>query len=123
MQTLQTLHSKIGPKRLKAIVDGFYDLVFESEVIGHLFVNDKSLIRDKQYQFLTQFLGGPQLYSEQYGHPKMRMRHLPHAIDSAAKDEWLRLMRQSIFENIEDEELAEALYNCFPRVAEHMVNR
>ena len=53
----------------------------------------------------------------------MRMRHAPHAIDMAAKDEWLRCMKIAINENIENEELAEALYNCFPKVAEHMMNR
>ena len=120
---MESIYSKIGPKRLRAIVNTFYDLVFDNEIIGHLFQTDKSLIRDKQYQFLTQFLGGPYLYSESYGHPRMRMRHLPHAIDEKAKNEWLRLMRISIFQNIEDEQLAEALYSCFPKLAAHMVNR
>ncbi len=120
---MESLYSKIGPNKLRAIVDTFYDLAFNNEVIGHLFQSDKSLIRDKQYQFLTQFLGGPHLYSASYGHPKMRMRHLPHAIDEKAMHEWLRLMRCSIFENIEDKSLAESLYACFPKLAAHMVNR
>lgn len=72
--------------------------------------------------FLTQFLGGPQLYNEQYGHPRMRMRHMPHRIDEAAKNEWLRCMRQAINEMDFTPELADALYNCFPRVADHMQN-
>ncbi|NRA13185.1 MAG: globin [Crocinitomicaceae bacterium] len=119
---MQTLYAKIGPKRLKAIVDRFYDIVFGDSKIGHLFKTDKSLIRDKQYQFLTQFLGGPQIYNSTYGHPRMRMRHAPHAIDEAAKEEWLRCMKISIEEHIEDTELASALYNCFPKVAANMVN-
>lgn len=120
---MTTLYAKIGPKKLREIVDRFYDLVFEESEIKHLFKTDKSLIRDKQYQFLTQFLGGPQIYTQHHGHPRMRIRHLPHAIDDAAKTEWLRCMKQSIYENIEDKELAEALYNCFPMIAQHMVNR
>jgi len=120
---MESIYSSIGPEKLRAIVDSFYDLVFDNEIIGHLFRTEKSLIRDKQYQFLTQFLGGPHLYSDSYGHPRMRMRHLPHAIDDIAKTEWLRLMRQAIFENIEDAKLAEALYSCFPKLAAHMVNR
>lgn len=119
---METLYSKIGPECLRAIVDSFYDLVFENDIIGHLFKTDKSLIRDKQYQFLTQFLGGPQIYSATYGHPRMRMRHLPHRIDAAARDEWLKCMHRAIHANIEDVELAEALYNCFPKLASHMVN-
>ena len=120
---MQSLYSRIGPENLKAIVDGFYDLVFKSEKIGHLFKTDKALIREKQYQFLTQFLGGPQRYSANYGHPKMRMRHLPHSIDTDARDEWLSLMHQSIHAVLKNEELAEELYDCFPQVANHMVNR
>ena len=119
---MQTLYTRIGPKRLKAIVDRFYDLVFEESEIAHLFNADKSLIRDKQYQFLTQFLGGPQIYTASYGHPKMRMRHAPHRIDKAAMEEWLRCMKISINENVEDSDLATVLYECFPKVAAHMVN-
>lgn len=119
---MESIYSKIGPERLRTIVDTFYDLVFENEKIGPLFQTDKSLIRDKQYQFLTQFLGGPQLYSASYGHPRMRMRHLPHKIDQEAMEEWLSCMKQAIHQNIEDPELALALYNCFPKLAAHMVN-
>ena len=120
---METLYSKIGPEKLRAIIDRFYDLVFSNEKINHLFKADKSLIRDKQYQFLTQFLGGPSLYTNDYGHPKMRMRHLPHEITQEAKEEWLACMKQAIEETMEDNELGEALYNCFPMIANHMVNR
>ena len=71
---------------------------------------------------MTQFLGGPQRYMEKYGPPKMRLRHMPHAITNEAKDEWLRLMEASIQELDLAENLKVALYNCFPQVAQHMVN-
>lgn len=120
---MESMYTKIGPVQLRVIVDRFYDLAFSNEKIGKLFSTDKSLIRDKQYQFLTQFLGGPTLYSNQYGHPKMRMRHLPHAITHEAKEEWLKCMRAAIDATIEEKDLADALYSCFPKLAEHMVNR
>ncbi|MBL4862367.1 MAG: hypothetical protein JKY09_05050 [Crocinitomicaceae bacterium] len=120
---METLYTNIGPYRLRAIVNKFYDIVFAESTIKHLFNSDPSLIRDKQYNFLTQFLGGPMMYSEKYGHPKMRARHLPHVIDEKAKKEWLRCMKLAIDEIIEEKELAEALYNCFPQIAQHMVNR
>lgn len=119
-----SFYDKIGPERLAEIVKVFYSKVFESKIIGHLFKNDRLLIQEKQLKFLTQFLGGPQLYSIEFGHPKMRMRHLPHAINEEAKEEWLRCMKQAIFHVIdEDTDLANELYNCFPQVAQHMVNR
>lgn len=119
-----SLYDKIGRERLEEIVKVFYSKVFESEIIGHLFQNDRILIQEKQLKFLTQFLGGPQLYTIEFGHPKMRMRHLPHAIDEEGKEEWLRCMKQAIFQVIDqDKDLANDLYNCFPNVAQHMVNR
>lgn len=119
---MNSLYSKIGPVRLRQLVDAFYERVFENEKLSPLFKTDKSVIRDKQYKFLTQFLGGPQLYTMEYGHPKMRMRHLPHVIDSEAKDEWLKCMKEAIQSMDFEDGLDDALYNCFPAVAAHMQN-
>lgn len=119
-----TLYEQIGADRLRNIVDSFYELVFKNEEIAPLFKNDRHEIAEKQFLFLSQFLGGPQRYSEVHGHPRMRMRHLPHAITPRAKEVWLSCMRQAIDTVIsDDKKLADALYNCFPKVAEHMVNR
>lgn len=120
---MQTLYEKIGESRLDLILTAFYDRVFNSPIIGPLFKGEKQEIKTKQFKFLCQFLGGPAYYSQEYGHPKMRMRHLAHPIDQAAKEEWLKLMHLSILEVIDDRDLAEALYNCFPPIAQHMVNR
>jgi hemoglobin len=119
-----TLYQQIGPEQLGKLVDSFYNLVFASEKIGPLFLDsDKELVKKKQLLFLTQFLGGPVLFSQEFGHPRMRMRHLPHKIDNAAKEEWLHCMKQAI-EMLEIESnLKVELYNCFPQLAEHMVNR
>lgn len=80
-------------------------------------------IKDKQYRFLTQLLGGPPRYAEKYGHPRMRMRHMPHAIDATAKEEWLKLMKEAINDLDISDDLKEALYMVFPRIAQYMVNR
>lgn len=119
---MDTLYSRIGDNNLRHLVETFYDLVFKSEIIGHLFKTDKEEIKRKQFMFLTQFLGGPQLYSQEFGHPKMRMRHLPHRIDNQAKEEWLRCMYIAVQSLEMEPELKTALYNCFPPIAQHMVN-
>lgn len=124
MQNATTLYELIGDNRLQELINSFYAKVFESPVIGPLFNQiDAETIKDKQFRFLSQFLGGPQRFSEKYGHPRMRMRHMPHAITMDAKDEWLKLMKASIEELEMEAELKEALYNCFPKIAQHMVNR
>jgi hemoglobin len=119
---MDTLYSRLGSENLLKLVERFYELVFASEKISHLFQNDKSIIIEKQFQFLSQFLGGPQLYSERYGHPKMRMRHIPHRITNEAKEEWLTCMNKAISSLDIDPELKVSLYNVFPAVAQHMVN-
>lgn len=122
MEQEQTLFEIIGKERLYSIIESFYIKVYDSPIISHLFEGDKKDIEHKQKLFLTQFFGGPGLYTEAYGHPRMRMRHLPFAIDNTAKEEWLKLMKESIYEHVEDEELAETIYERFPRVAQHMRN-
>lgn len=118
-----TLYETLGEKVILELVNEFYKRVYAHPSLSNLFQNDIEEVKDKQYRFLTQFLGGPSLYIEKYGHPRMRMRHLPHAIDEKAKDEWLACMKEAIDSLKLDNQLAEALYNCFPPVAQHMVNR
>lgn len=120
---MDSLYVRIGNENLQKLIDQFYDLVFSSEKIAPLFKNDKEEIKEKQYLFLSQFLGGPHLYTEKYGHPKMRARHLPHAISEEAKNEWLRCMKLAIETLDLTDDLKIALYNCFPAVAQHMVNQ
>ena len=120
---MDAIYTKLGDVRVKRLVDLFYEQVFISPTIGKLFANsDQEIVKDKQYRFLTQFLGGPTLYINKYGSPKMRQRHFPHQIDNAAKDEWLALMKNAINQLDIDDDLKVALYNCFPKLAAHMVN-
>jgi len=121
---MQTFYEKIGEQRLRMVIERFYTLVFTSPIISPLFTQtERDLIQEKQIKFLTQFLGGPDLYSRQYGHPKMRMRHLPHPIDEKAKNEWLKCMHQAIEQVfVDDKELGESFYAIFPPIAQHMVN-
>jgi len=124
MATSKTLYEHLGDEQLRELVNSFYTKVFDSPIIGPLFnQTNADTIKDKQYCFLTQLLGGPQRYAETYGPPRMRMRHMPHAIKPEAKDEWLRLMRASINDLDISESLKEALYLVFPKIAQHMVNR
>lgn len=113
----------LGQDGIVKLVQSFYTFVFADPQIAHLFQNPKAEIEAKQIAFLTQFLGGPQVYTEKFGVPKMRYRHLPHAITQDGKDAWLNCMRMAI----DTLELTEAekknLYLCFVPLANHMVNR
>lgn len=118
-----TLYERIGgDDALKQLTDKFYDLVFEHELISRLFKSDKDLIKEKQRLFLTQFLGGPQLYSDVYGHPMMRARHMPHTITEDDAVAWLQCMAAAVGELPISKELKDELFDRFPRTAFFMVN-
>ncbi|MGB0933127.1 MAG: globin [Lishizhenia sp.] len=117
-----TLYEILGEQTIKELVNRFYERVLKDEKIKHLFTNDIEVIKDKQFRFLCQFLGGPQYYIEKYGHPKMRMRHLPHAISEEGKEAWLGCMKKAIDSLNLGDNLSRALYDCFPKIAQHMVN-
>ncbi|QRR01038.1 globin domain-containing protein [Dyadobacter sandarakinus] len=119
----ESLYERIGgDEALRQLTDCFYDLVFEHELISRLFKSDKELIKTKQRLFLTQFLGGPELYSDVYGHPRMRARHLPHTITEDDAIAWLQCMSQAVGSLPISKDLKDELFNRFPRTAFFMVN-
>lgn len=119
----KTLYERIGgDAALRQLTDTFYDLVFQHELISRLFKSDKDLIKEKQRLFLTQFLGGPELYSDTYGHPRMRARHMPHTITEDDAIAWLQCMSQAVGQLPIEKELKDELFNRFPRTAFFMVN-
>ena len=81
---MEGYYEKIGAENIRKLVHHFYEYVYDDPTIKHLFTNDIEEVREKQFLFISQFLGGPTAYSEQHGHPRMRMRHQPHRITSEA---------------------------------------
>lgn len=118
-----TLFERLGEENISILVDRFYDRVFVHEQIAHLFKTDKELIKAKQRLFLTQFLGGPALYSQQYGHPQLRARHLPHPIGEEDAVAWLECMSNAISTLDVEEKLKDELFRKFVPTAMFMVNR
>jgi hemoglobin len=112
-----------GDPVLRALLDTFYDKVFSHPLIGRLFTSEKEVIKEKQRLFLTQFLGGPQLYNAQYGHPRMRARHMPHAISQDDAYAWLECMAYAVNHLEISEDLKQELFARFPQTAYFMVNR
>jgi hemoglobin len=119
---LPTIFERLGEENIQTLVDRFYDLVFQDEQISHLFKTDKDIIKEKQRLFLTQFFGGPALYSNQYGHPKLRVRHLPHPITQDDAVAWLSCMSRAIKSLSIDEKLKDEILKGFIPTAMFMVN-
>jgi hemoglobin len=117
------LFDRLGETNLQLLVDRFYDLVFENPQISRLFKTDKNVIKEKQRLFLTQFLGGPPLYSSQYGHPRLRARHLPHAITADDAVAWLSCMSTAVSSLSIEQDLKDELMERLIPTAMFMVNR
>ncbi len=79
-------------------------------------------IRLKFFEFLSGWLGGPQLYVEKYGHPMLRARHLPFHIDTKMRDQWLHCMYLVLDEQVTNVTLHNELRVRFTRLAHHMIN-
>jgi len=123
MENANTFYALLGEKAILEVVNHFYSFVYEDPRIAHLFQNNIEEVKDKQFRFLCQFFGGPSYYSDKYGHPRMRMRHMPHNITSNAKDAWLENMKKAIhLSTCIPEGLKEPFYQSFPKIASHMVN-
>jgi hemoglobin len=79
-------------------------------------------VMEKQTLFLTQFLGGPALYTDRYGHPMLRARHLPFPITPARAEAWLACMHEALDEVCITGPVREALWARLVMAAHHMVN-
>jgi hemoglobin len=115
-----------GAESIRQLVDRFYDLM-ELEpayaVIRQLHPTDLSTSRDKLYLFLTGWMGGPDLYQEKYGHPKLRARHLPFPIGSIERNQWLDCMQRAMDEVAIDSLLKARLHESFFATADWMRNK
>lgn len=86
-----------GGERVEALANAFYDKVEESSpTLSSMLPADTTRSRHKLALFLTGWMGGPPLYWEERGHPRLRMRHAPFAIDDFAADEWMRCMAAAL---------------------------
>ncbi|UXV36980.1 truncated hemoglobin YjbI [Staphylococcus simulans] len=117
-----TPYEVIGQERLYHMIDYFYSLVEQDERINHLFPGDFAETSRKQKQFLTQFLGGPALYTEEHGHPMLKMRHMGFRITTFERDAWLENMNKAIQHAELPAGVDEYLYERLRLTANHMVN-
>lgn len=115
-----------GDAKVRELVDRFYDLMdFEPgyRTLRAVHGNTLESAREKLYQFLSGWLGGPPLYTDKYGHPMLRARHLPFAIGDVERDQWMACMRQAMEETHVPQELRGSLGDAFQKTADWMRNR
>ncbi|HSJ87649.1 MAG TPA: group II truncated hemoglobin [Anaerolineales bacterium] len=115
-----------GEKGLRALVDRFYDIMDSSpqaERIRSFHAKSLKRSREKLFMFLSGWSGGPQLYVEKFGHPRLRMRHFPFSIGTVERDQWLWCMSKALDESHLDPRVLEFLKVRFGEVADFMRNQ
>jgi hemoglobin len=115
-----------GDERVRELVDRFYDVMAADErfaVILALHPADLAESRQKLYEFLSGWLGGPSLYMQRRGHPRLRMRHAPFPIGERERDQWLDCMAAAMDAMAIDGDLRVFLDQRFAHVADFMRNQ
>ncbi|KAB2897949.1 MAG: group II truncated hemoglobin [Kofleriaceae bacterium] len=115
-----------GEAAVRRLVDCFYDhmdTLAEATALRALHPSSLDSSRDKLAWYLTGWLGGPPVYVERFGHPRLRARHLPFPIDTRVRDQWMLCMRRALAETVTDDELRAFLDQTLDRLADHMRNQ
>ncbi|MBD1373786.1 globin [Hazenella sp. IB182357] len=124
MASYQTVYEAIGgEQKVRELVEAFYPRVQAHPDLKDLFPADIIPVMEKQYLFLTQFLGGPALYSEQHGHPMLRARHIPFPITPTRANAWLQCMEAALDEVNITGLARDHIWNRLVMTAHHMVNQ
>lgn len=126
-QTADTPFTWIGGEaRVHLLTERFYDLMDIEPGYAALRAahgNTLDNARQRLFWFLCGWLGGPQHYTERFGHPRLRARHLPFAIGITERDQWLACMDQAMRETGVDEALRQRLLQSFFQTADWMRNQ
>jgi Truncated hemoglobins len=115
-----------GEPAVRALAQRFYQLMdqlADTAEIRAMHARNLKASEEKLFLFLSGWLGGPPLYVEKYGHPRLRQRHMPFPIDDQARDQWMRCMRQAMVDVGIEDGLRQELEAAFFQVADFMRNR
>ncbi|TCP48545.1 hemoglobin [Tamaricihabitans halophyticus] len=124
MATSETFYDLVGGEQtFRQIVARFYAEVAKDELLRPLYPEeDLGPAEERLRLFLMQYWGGPHTYSEQRGHPRLRMRHAPFKIGPFERDAWLRCMRIAVDEADLQEEQRDRLWQYLEMAAHSLMN-
>jgi hemoglobin len=118
------VYARIGEDGFSRLIQAFYAQVPHDPILGALYPKDDLAGAEERLRdFLIGRFGGPPRYIEQRGHPRLRMRHLPFAIDQAARDRWVLLMDRALDSTGLPDDVTKPLREFFHTTATFMINR
>jgi hemoglobin len=115
-----------GEQGTRALANRFYDIMSEEPYAKPLYdIHPQPLdrIRLVFFEFLSGWLGGPDLFVEKHGHPMLRKRHMPFPIDQSLRDQWMFCMNKALDSEVDNPLLREGLKQSLAQLASHMINQ
>lgn len=126
-ENTDTLYSIMGGEQtVLKLVERFYfymDTLPDAKPIRQMHDTDLSVTKEKLFKFFSGWLGGPNLYIEEFGHPMLRRRHFPFTIGMEEKEQWMRCMKRALNDVPLTEEIRQILINALEPLAAHMINQ
>jgi len=127
MSEIKTPYERIGGETaVRKLCQTFYEIMCntpQTKLIRAMHPDDIGISEEKLFLFLSGWLGGPSLYIEKYGHPRLRARHMPFPIGIEERDQWLYCMAQALTSMDLDKLFAEQLMSSFVQTADFMRNK
>jgi hemoglobin len=122
--TEEQVYARVGEEGFARLVRAFYAQVPGDDVLGPMYPpEDLAGAEIRLRDFLIGRFGGPPRYVEQRGHPRLRMRHMPFAIDQRARDRWVQLMDKALDEAQLPDDVTALIREFLGGVATFMINR
>lgn len=123
MNPFQSIYELIGEDKIQQLCRYFYEEVAQNQALRRLYPEEDLHPAERRlFLFLLQVFGGPQTYSEERGHPRLRMRHLDWKIDAGMRDHWLNAMLTALDKINPEQNAKELMMEYFIKVANHMIN-
>lgn len=122
MNNFQSIYELVGEDKIRKLTHHFYQEVAKNPKLRNLYPEDLAPAENRLFLFLLQVFDGPQTYSEQRGHPRLKMRHFDWAIDESMRDHWLNSMFTAMDMLDLEPSARELMRGYFIKVANHMIN-
>lgn len=119
----QNIYESLGAETFERLVERFYNAVRADEPFYAMYPPDLDESKRTLRLFLMQFFGGPDDYSQERGHPRLRMRHAPFSIGIQERDTWLRHMNAALEIEVHDPAIRQTMREYFERTADFMINQ
>ena len=114
-----------GEKSISSLVERFYfymDTLSEAKELRAIHAPDLSLTKEKLFKVVSDWLGGPDLFQQEYGHPRLRQRHFPFKVNQQVRDQWMLCMNKALYELAMPDELRKNIKQALDDLATHMIN-